>query len=100
MNYWKKRTRKQIEGSIDKKDYTGGYKFWPWLIYMRSFYVVGILGNIFLGWYGGLSVFNEYSDNPGWIGYAMIASFGVCIPVLLSLLLRREYFESKRGIKR
>ena len=37
LNKWK-RTDAQVAESVKNKDFTGGYKFIPWLIYMRTFF--------------------------------------------------------------
>ena len=44
---FKKRTKQEIDDSVDKKDLTGGYTFFPWLLYMRTFYIVATILNFF-----------------------------------------------------
>lgn len=101
MGYWSKRTEEEIEASVRKKDYTGGYKFWPWLLWMRKMYVLGFLLNLVLGWAGGLSgIIKGNSNGPAWINYAVIVFFGIFAPTLIGFLLRRDYKEGQKGISR
>ena len=100
MGYWSKRTEQEIEESVKNKDYTGGYKFWPWLLWMRKMYVLGFLLNLTFGWIGGLTSFNPENENPAWIGYAVIGFFGIFAPTLIGFLLRRDYKEGQKGITR
>lgn len=97
---WKKRTPAEVDAAVAKKDYTGGYEFWPWLFWMRKMYVLGFLGNLLLGWIGGISSFEPSNDNPEWLGYAVIGFFGVFAPTLIGYMLRRDYKEGKKGITR
>jgi hypothetical protein len=95
---WKKRTQEEIDYSVDKlKDYTGGYEFFPWLWHMRKMYLVGLLGNLILGWYGGISSMDPNNENPQWMGYCIIGFFGVFAPILIGYMLRRDYKMSKKG---
>jgi hypothetical protein len=95
---WKKRTKSEIDLAVSKKDYTGGYEWWPWLWYMRKGHMLGFFGNLLLGWIGGVSAaIDEPSD---WIAYAVIGFFGIFAPVTIGYLLRRDYRESKKGISR
>jgi len=93
---WRKRSNKQIDDSVYKGDFTGGYEFFPWLWYMRKFYVLAFFLNIFMG----------YQATKGYFEYAEIialiagAFFGLVVPGIIAYLLVREYKEKKRGISR
>lgn len=91
MNF-KKRTSAEIESAVNNKDYTGGYAFWPWLIYMRFMTCIGFLINLGLG-IGCLSVC--LSENADWISYAAFGFFGLFAPSLIMYLSRREYNQLK-----
>lgn len=95
---WKKKTEAEIDSAVAKKDYTGGYEWGPWLWHLRKMYVVGLLGNLFLGWFGGICTMDPSNDNPIWMGYAVIGFFGIFAPTLIGFLLRRDYKEGKKGI--
>lgn len=100
MGYWSKRTKEQIKTSVNQRDFTGGYKFWPWLWYMRKGYLLGFFGNLLIGWFGGLAALNPENDNPTWLGIGVIGFFGVFAPTLIGFLLRRDYKEGQKGITR
>jgi len=98
MNF-KKRTKEQIDYSVDVlKDYTGGYDFYPWLLHMRKFHTLGFIGNLLIGWIGGITSIK--SDPSDWVSYAVFGFFGIFAPTLIGFLLRRDFKESKKGISR
>jgi len=90
---WRKRTEKEIEESIKKKDYTGGYEFLPWLWYMRRMYVVGFFGNLAAGIYGFVSFFQE----GDWVSLGVGIFFGLFAAPLIAYMLIKDYNESKKG---
>lgn len=96
MGKWTKKTDAEIAEADKKRDYTCGYEFGPWLLYMRKMYVLGFLGNLLAGWIGGINVIMG-NDNPLWMGFAIIGFFGVFAPILIASLLRRDYKMSKIG---
>lgn len=96
-NPWRKRSAQEIKESVKANDYTGGYKFWPWLWYMRKMYVLGFLLNLTLGWEGGISSFDPAAENDAWIGYTVIGFFGVFAPTLIGYMLRKDYNNLKVG---
>lgn len=95
MNF-KKRTKAEIDYAVDvQKDYTGGYEFWPWLIYMRKGYLLGFFLNAALGI--GCFVSGDKSD---WVTWAAGGFFGLFAPGLIGYKLRQEYKDLKKGISR
>lgn len=93
MNF-KKRTKEEIDYAVDvQKDYTGGYEFWPWLIYMRWSYLIGLFLNAAIGL--GSFITGDKSD---WITWAVGGFFGVFAPALISYKLRQDYKNLKKGI--
>lgn len=100
MGKWSKKTKEELELSDANKDYTGGYEFFPWLWYMRKWYVVGFIGNLLGGWVGGIASFNPSNENPIALSLAIIGIFGIFAPILIGYLLRRDYKEGKMGITR
>ena len=97
---WRKRTKQEIDKSLMSRDYTGGYEFWPWLLHMRKWYVIGLVLNLIGGWVGGIYSMSPENENPLWLCYGIIGFFGVFAPVLIGYLLRRDYKEGKLGISR
>jgi hypothetical protein len=92
---FKKRTKQEIDDSVDKKDLTGGYTFFPWLLYMRTFYIVAIILNFFFGcklW----DAYKEYGYETVTFISAIVFTF--CIPSFIVFLLFREYKRKKKGI--
>jgi hypothetical protein len=95
MNF-KKRTKEEIDYAVDvQKDYTGGYEFWPWLIYMRLSYLIGLFLNAAIGL--GSFITGDKSD---WITWAAGGFFGVFAPALISYKLLQDYKKLKKGIGR
>lgn len=95
MNF-KKRTQAEVDYAVDvQKDFTGGYEFWPWLIYMRKGYLLGFALNAGIGI--GSFITGDYSD---WITWAVFGFFGLFAPGLIGYMLRREYKDLKKGISR
>ncbi len=93
---WKKRTEAEIDESVAKKDYTGGYEWWPWLWYMRKMYVLGFLVNLSFG-IAGFTIFTQDSE---WTSFGIGCFFGLFTSPLIGFLIRRDFKESKKGISR
>jgi len=90
---WKKRTDEEVEASVDARDYTGGYEFWPWLLYMRIGYVVPILGMFVLG----TCLIVDYESAQSYatsIGFGLFFQAGA---IMFSSLLRKDYKKLKVG---
>lgn len=98
MGYWTKRTNEEIQESVRNGDYTGGYKFWPWLLWMRKGHTSALLLNLIFGWCGGISVLKD--DPTDFTGYGVLIFFGIFVPILAAFLIRRDYKESQKGITR
>jgi hypothetical protein len=92
MNF-RKRTKEEVDYAVDvKKDFTGGYEFMPWLLWMRPMYVVGMFGNLafgIAGWKIGI-----VEQDP--IGFA-VGGFFTAASILIFFLLRRDFKEGKQG---
>ena len=85
--FFTKRTDLQVQQSVDNKDYTGGYKFLPWLVYMRTKFLIGA-GSIDLL----ILIASFISMEPIAIGI-------ICgLNVIYSFLLKNEYNKLKKGI--
>lgn len=95
MGNWRKRTETEIEASVKLKDYTGGYEFGPWLLWMRKMYVVGLLGNIFAA-FKGWQLFITESDNVGLV----VGIFFTLSSILIGYKIRQDYTDSKKGISK
>jgi hypothetical protein len=93
---WKKRTSLEIEESVDKRDFTGGYDFLPWVWYMRKFMIFAFFLNVFIGY----KAYEEYLAIEGSIILVASIFFGIAIPSLIGGLLIREHKEKKKGISR
>ena len=85
--FFTKRTDLQVQQSKDNKDYTGGYKFLPWLVYMRTKFLIGA-GTISLG----ILIASIVLAEP--IAIGVISG----LIVLYSFLLKNEYNKLKKGI--
>jgi len=93
MGKWRKRTEAEIEASVRFKDYTGGYEFGPWLLWMRKMYVVGFLGNLagsIIGW----KIFLTEGDYVG-LG---VGIFFALSTTLIGYKIRKDYTNSKKGV--
>jgi hypothetical protein len=95
MGKWRKRTEEEIEASFKIKDYTGGYEFGPWLLWMRKWYVIILLGNMFFA-YKGWEIFSKESDK---IGIA-VGIFFTISSLLISYKIRQDYTNGKKGVSR
>ncbi len=91
MNF-RRRTQAEIDESVKNDDCTGGYEFFPWLLWMRPMYVVGMLGNFI----AGLCMLRIGIIDCDWIGY-VAGSFFAGAGILICFLLIRDYRESKVG---
>ena len=92
--YWqKKRTPAEIEESITNQDFTGGYKFLPWLWHFRKFMLGAILLNVFIV---SQAIRAYRIEGESEIIIVSIV-FGLCIPVVIMFLLMREFHNKKQG---
>jgi len=92
---FRKRTKKEINDAVDNKDLTGGYTFFPWLLYMRTLYIVAAILNFFFGcmvW----GAYVEHGYETVTLIFAIIFTF--CVPSFIVFLLLREYKRKKKGI--
>jgi len=77
-----------------KRDLTDGLKFFPWLWKYRKGHLLGLLGNLGLGW--GAFIYSY----PDISGILVTAFFGTLVPILFGFLLRRDYNDAKQGFSR
>ncbi len=94
MNF-KKRTKEEVEASVINKDYTGGYDYLPWLIYMRPLYVFGAAANLA----AGIHLFNIGVTEPNTVGI-VAGLFFITASIAIKLLLIRDFKLSKKGISK
>lgn len=90
---WKKRSNEEIEKSIKSGDLTGGYDFLPWVVYMRLYFVIAIILNIFIG-YKLLQNINDSSLVSIIFGIFL----GIGVPFLIMVLLTKEFKRKKKGL--
>ncbi len=91
----KKRTKEEIDHSTDvDKDFTGGYEYLSWLIYMRRTEILCTIGLLVFGIICFCTLLSSYDPTfQIWAGVgAIIAS------ITLNILLRRSYLQLKKGI--
>ena len=93
---WKKRSPKEIDAAVSNGDYTGGYRFLPWILHMRRWTLFALAFDLF----AGISLLSGQWREPDFESIACGLLFGVAIPIGLCLLLVREYREKKQGIAR
>lgn len=91
MSKWRKRTPAEIAQSLQDKDYTGGYTFFPWLVYTQKAYLLGFLGNLGLGIGAMISTWGETEMLIG-AGFAFLAA------PLIAYMTVRTYKNKKKGI--
>lgn len=92
---FRKRTKKEVMESTYKKDYTGGYTFFPWLLYMRPFYLIAAVLNHLIGhlmW----DDYKTYGYETVTLIFSLI--FAIGIPFFIVFLLIKEYKRKKKGI--
>lgn len=92
---FRKKTKKEINDAVDNKDFTGGYTFFPWFLYMRTYFLFATFLNLFFG-YTLWGAYKEYGYETTTFVFAIIFTF--CIPSLIVFLLVREYKRKKKGI--
>ena len=85
MNF-KKRSASEIEESEKNRDYTGGYEYLPWLLYMRISQVIPMLV-MFLGG-------SYYATQEGTFGLGVS---GIFVSLLIKFMLRRDYTSLQKG---
>jgi len=90
---WKKRSNEEIEKSVQSGDLTGGYDFLPWVVYMRLYFVIAILADIFIG-YKLLQNIRESSLVSIIFGIFL----GIGVPFLIMALLTKEFKRKKKGL--
>ena len=91
---WSKRTREQIDDAVESGDYTGGYEFLPWMLYMRTRLVIIILFNFVVEWF----CWQDYLR--GGVIDMLICGvfFGWVIPGVIVGLSLNEFKKKKKGI--
>ena len=82
-----KRSDKEIEKSVKKKDYTGGYEYLPWLMYMR-----GGISLLMLVTFGA-GIYFSTQEGIFWVGIGAILLSG-----FIQYMLRRDYTSLKKGL--
>lgn|SRR5574343_26281 len=92
---WKKKTEAEIQGAQNKNDYTNGYKFGPWLIWMRKFYIIGILLSLLFG----ISGWYYFLTETDWVGLGVGVFFTLTVS-LLCYKINQDYTDSKKGASR
>lgn len=95
-NFWYKRSKPEVDLSIRNGDYTGGYKFLPWMWHVRKVVVMGFCLNLFIGCRLTSIAFSQSEESTA----AMIGAilFGVLIPVFMIGESIYSYKKLKKGI--
>ena len=88
------KSKHEIDEAVSNRDFTGGYNFISWVIYMRKFFIVALLFDFFAG-YTLTKAYFEYEETPTLIAALF---FGIAVPALIVTLLVREYKRLKKGI--
>lgn len=88
----RKRTQSEIEEAVGKGDATGGYSWFPWLIWMRTMYVVGFFLNLIFGIIGLVTTWPETA------GILFGIMFGVIAPTIIGIALARDYKKLKKKL--
>jgi hypothetical protein len=88
---WRKKTKQEFDQANDKKDYTGGYEFLPWVWYLRKPLIFAFFLNIFFG-YKAL----DYGKETVTLIAAIF--FGIAVPAIIGGMLFREWKHKKKGI--
>lgn len=91
---WKKRTPIEIDESVSKGDYTGGYAFLPWLWHMRKAVVFVTLFNLF----AGVSLLSSWHHDRELTSLVVALFFGVVVTMVVQLAARIEWSRLKKGI--
>lgn len=89
--YFRKRTKEEEDAAIKNGDKTGGYKFLPWIVWKRPFYILYFSVAIFI-------VTRTLPDIGERSTQIFLIGFGVVI-ILVVLLLIRSYFKDGGGRK-
>lgn len=82
----KKRTNEEVDLSVLNKDFTGGYNFIAWLIWLRSWFFIVFTGAI--AFLIGFLICGLY----------LMASIAAGLALGYVLLLKWEYNKLKKGI--
>lgn len=92
MNF-KKRTKEQLDKAVKQGDFTGGYQFLPWLIWVET---IKLLASILLPIAGTcLFVFQKESYD---LRFQIIAGFCLIIAgIFVFLATKRQYKQQKNG---
>jgi hypothetical protein len=92
----RKRTQKEIDhDTLVYKDFTGGYEYLPWLIYIRLVYILSSIG-IFIF---GISCFILTDSSEDVLFQILTGISAIIVSIVINLLLVRSYHLLKRGIQ-
>ena len=91
---WTKRTKEQIDDAVDAGDYTGGYEFLPWMLYMRTRLVAVILFNFVVEWF----CWQDYLSGGAIDLLVCAIFFGWVVPGVIVGLSLNEFKKKKKGI--
>jgi ABC-type multidrug transport system fused ATPase/permease subunit len=86
----KRRTDEQIRHSVEvDKDFTGGYDFLPWLIFMRTYFTLFVV--LFT-----ITVLTYIIYSSSWV----VLCFILPLFATISFLVKNEFNKDKKGIAR
>ncbi len=89
---FKKRTKEQEDSAIANGDFTGGYEFWPWLIFKRKYWLV-IVPTLFLFSFGILDDSYENGD----LVNRTSGIIGIIMGIFLMVRIEIEFKKLKKG---
>lgn len=92
MNF-KRKTDAEENAICLKGDYTCGYNFVEWLVFLRRWHLIGTLANMAVG-LGMLFSNSENDPTMKWLGIG----FSFVVPAILWFMLVRDYKNGKKGI--
>ena len=82
----KKRSEEEVNLSVKNKDYTGGYDFINWLLFMRRYYLLYTLG-------AGIIMYMALREESyGFVGFFLV------IYSIFAFCAVRDYKRSKKGL--
>lgn len=92
----KKRTIEELRDAVSRKDYTGGYNFIAWLIWIENIKAITILALFIasIGCFSSLSVSYDVGAQLG-VGIGAFVS-----SAFLGYLTRKQYKDLKNGISK
>lgn len=79
---------------MSRKDYTDGLKFIPWLWDRRKGHLLGLFGN------AGLGLGLLFYSLPDITGIIFGSFFGIIVPTIIGVALKRDYNDAKQGFSR